>query len=124
MAKIRNSPVARETSIQLGNLFFEDAKQCSVESDDFREIIEHRTVTSIRVISLEFSWVQPVWIGGSTFDEKINCEMTLRSEQRCGTKYWYAYRRVFGKLHKRFVGQSEHINQRKLVEIARKLPSK
>lgn len=31
--------------------------------------------------------------------------ISLRVEVRNGTRYWYAYKRVVGTLHKRFVGQ-------------------
>jgi len=117
----RNSPVRTQTRIENGILYFEDVRQAAVEDDAFREIIEKEK--SIRVISLDFSWYQTVHFDGYSIKENIDCEMTLRSERRSGTLYWYAYRRVFGKLYKRFVGQCDSINNRKLLEVARKLPT-
>lgn len=117
----RKSPVRSQTSIVDGQLYFEDVRQCAVEDDAFREIIEYEK--SIRVVSLDFSWEQRVWIGDQIVRESIDCEMTLRSEKRSGRLYWYAYRRAHGTLFKRFVGASEDINNRKLVDVAKKLPT-
>ncbi|MBZ0284046.1 MAG: hypothetical protein K8L97_25120 [Anaerolineae bacterium] len=50
-------------------------------------------------------------------------QMTLRREIRSGRGHWYAYRRVFGKLHKRYVGTDDLISQMKLLEVAQKMPS-
>lgn len=53
----------------------------------------------------------------------IKASFTARRETRNGINYWYAYSRVVGKLHKRFIGQSEDFDFKKLWEIARKMPT-
>ena len=105
--KLRTTKTGSETSIQLGHLYFEDVKQCAVDSDVFREMIDEPYVTTIRLMSLTYTWTVGQWV---TLTDKVvdtvNVEMTLRSEVRSGRKYWYAYRRVFGKLNKRYVRQA------------------
>lgn len=120
----RKTKTGADTSIVAGVLYFEDARQCEVDEDTFKDIIGDGYTRSIRVVSLDHNWIQKVWV---TFDaqitEKINVEMTLRREIRSGAGHWYAYRRVHKKLHKRYVGTDEKINQKLLLEVAKKMPS-
>jgi len=113
-----------ETSIYQGALYFEDCKQADVDTDTFIEMIEHPSVQVIRLVSLSSNWMESVWIDGQGFQkEMIDIEMTLRKEIRSGRAYWYAYRRVLGKLHKKFVASSENVTQASLLEIARAMPT-
>jgi len=114
-----------ETSIYDGALYFEDAMQAKIGTEDFTDIIDHKTVKTIRLISLSSDWVETVWFGGDTGTKKeiIDTELTLRKEVRSGNSHWYAYRRVLGKLHKRYVGSSEKVTQIRLVEICRAMPT-
>lgn len=115
-----------------GDIYFEDVKQMSMpiyqdesrDSDDWQQFMDDRNIKSIRVKSLYTDWNQREWLGYDTLlVSALLVEMTLRQEVRANRVYWYAYRRVGGKLHKRFVGQSSELCQKKIVEIAQKMPS-
>lgn len=122
--KPRNTKTGAETMIVNGDLYFEDARQCGVDDERFCEIIGDGYTKAIRVVSLSSTWIQTVWLDWHTkLKETINLEMTIRREKRGKTAHWYAYRRVAGKLHKRYVGTDELVNQARLLEVARKLPS-
>jgi hypothetical protein len=122
--KTRNTKTGYIASIIGGNLYFEDALQCAVDDDSFKDIISDGYTNSIRVISLDSTWVLNVWITpGAKIKETINFEMTIRREVRGQRAHWYAYRRVAGTLHKRYVGDDESITQNKLLEVAQKMPS-
>jgi hypothetical protein len=113
-----------ETSIYEGCLYFEDCKQAGVDEETFTEIIDHSSVQVIRVFSLSSTWLENVWVDGIGFQkEMIDIEMTIRKETRSGKSYWYAYRRVLGKLHKRFLGSSENVTQTSLLKVARAMPT-
>lgn len=120
----RNTKSGLEASIQNGSLYFEDVRQCAVDEDRFKDIIGDGYTKAIRVISLDKQWFQNVWIDyGVKLKEDINTEMTIRREIRGLRGHWYAYRRVHGKLHKRYVGTDELITQARLLEVAQKMPS-
>lgn len=114
-----------ETSIYDGVLYFEDVAQAKLGSDEFTEIIEHKSVKVIRLISFASDWIEHVWVGGEagTQKEQIDTELTLRKKVRSGTAHWYAYRRVLGKLHKRYVGISEKVTQDCLIKVCRAMPT-
>ncbi|MEG4347470.1 hypothetical protein QUB70_29950 [Microcoleus sp. A003_D6] len=46
---------------------------------------------------------------------------TVRKESGKGGDYWYGYRKVAGKLHKKYVGKSSELSTAKLEEIAEAL---
>lgn len=46
---------------------------------------------------------------------------TVRKEPKKGGDYWYAYRKVAGKLHKRYIGRDAELTIAKLEEIAETL---
>lgn len=48
---------------------------------------------------------------------------TARAEKRGNLRHWYAYSRVLGKLHKRYIGETSQVTWQKLVEIAQKMPT-
>lgn len=124
MKKPRKTPVRSESSIVDGVLYFEDARQCDVDSDAMKEIIGDGYTNAIRVVSLDTNWYQTIWLGYDVkIKEDINVQMTLRRETRSGRGHWYAYRRVARKLYKRYVGTDDNINQKRLLEIAQKMPS-
>lgn len=121
--KARNTPTGYETSIMGGWLYFEDVRQAAVDSELFAEILEDKHLTSVRLESLASDWTSREWLAGVGFTNfSIKLEMTLRSEIRSGTKCWYAYRRVGGVLFKRYVGQSDRVTTKRLIEVAQKLP--
>ncbi len=122
MAKTRSTPLCFETSIVEGWLYFEDVRQAKIDSDEFTEIIDDKHTTSMRLVSLAGDWQTREWISGvgeHTFSLKI--EMTLRKEIVKGQSYWYAYRRAGGRLQKRYVGASDRVTTKRLVEIAQKM---
>jgi len=122
--KTRNTKTGYETSIVNGILYFEDASQCPVDSELFPQIIGDGYTKSIRVISLEHDYFQRVWLeSGSVVSEDINMQFTIRREIRSGAGHWYAYRRVFGKLHKKYVGTDEKVTQASLLAIAKAMPT-
>lgn len=124
MRKMRMTPTGYETMILNGVLYFEDAAQCPVDSPQFAEIIGDGYTKSIRLESLSTRWLETAWVTlDSKVQSEINFQMTLRREIRSGAGYWYAYRRVLGKLHKRYVGTDDQITEELLLKIAQKMPS-
>lgn len=120
---LRNTKTGYITRIEDGVLYFEDCAQCDIEDRDaFEDCIAHEK--SIRLLSLESGWYQHEWSGDVLLQSDIDFELTLRSELRSGQQYWYAYRRVAGTLYKRYVGMADQVTTTRLVEIARKLPTK
>lgn len=107
-----------------GILYFEDCNQCKVTDEVFPEIIGDGYTKTIRLVSLADNWFVQEYTGDGYFiKQDIDFEMTLRREIRCGRGHWYAYRRVLGKLHKRYVGTDENVTQKRLVEVARAMPT-
>ena len=122
--KPRNCKTAFNAVVISGHIFFEDVRQCGLGDAIAAEILDDSHLKAIRVVSISNDWQQRVWLdNGQLITEQINFEMTLRKEKFGQRWHWYAYRRVFGKLHKRYVGYSEQITEQKLLDIARKLPS-
>lgn len=123
--KPRNCKTGRDYSIHGGVLYFEDATQSRVDSPEFVEMLDDSTVKSIRLVSLSKDWYKTFYVDwDAKINDNINVEMTLRKEIRSGRAHWYAYRRVMGKLHKRYVGTSENVTEHRLLEVAQVLPSK
>ena len=122
--KKRVTKTGRETVIIAGQLFFEDARQCHIDDETMKDVIGDGYCNAIRLESLDTRWMETVWL---TYDikrtDEINVQMTLRREIRHNRGHWYAYRRVATKLHKRYVGTDDAINQKRLLEIAQKMPS-
>lgn len=113
-----------ETSIFEGKLYFEDCAQADMDTDEFVEIIDHKTVTVIRLFSLDKLWCENVWIDGQGFQrEMVDTELTIRKELRSGVGHWYAYRRVLGVLHKKYVGDSSKVTQQRLLEVCKAMPT-
>ncbi len=50
-----------------------------------------------------------------------NKPYTVRQETKKGGDYWYGYRKVAGKLHKKYIGKSLELSTAKLEEIAEAL---
>ena len=46
---------------------------------------------------------------------------TVRKEAKKGGDYWYGYRKVVGKLHKKYIGKSSELSTAKLEKIAEAL---
>jgi len=125
MKKPRKTPTAQDTSIVDGQLFFEDCRQCSIDDEIAPEIIGDGYTKTIRVISLSRDWYRTVYIDANvTHREDVSVEMTLRREIRSNRGHWYAYRRVLGTLHKRYVGTDEKVNSARLIEVASAMPSR
>lgn len=122
--KTRKTKTGYDTRIEGGALYFGNRKQCDVDDYRFAEIISDEYTKAIRLVSLasDYSVNVNYFQTGATVKENIKIEMTLRREKRSGVYHWYAYRRVFGKLHKRYVGTAENISQHKLLQIARNMP--
>ncbi len=117
----RMTKIRYETSIESGKLYFEDVCQCSMDSELFGEMLEDRHLTSIRLVSLAHNWHERAWFAPDV-QLNINLEMTLRKERRGALDHWYAYRRVGGQLFKRYVGHSDQVTEKRLVEVAQHLP--
>jgi hypothetical protein len=52
---------------------------------------------------------------------RANKPYTVRQETKKGGDYWYGYRKVAGKLHKKYIGKSSELSTAKLEEIAEAL---
>ena len=50
-----------------------------------------------------------------------NKPYTARKEEKKGGDYWYGYRKLAGKLHKKYIGKSSELNTAKLEEISEAL---
>ncbi|MEG4302591.1 hypothetical protein [Microcoleus sp. D3_18a_C4] len=50
-----------------------------------------------------------------------NKPYTVRKESGKGGDYWYGYRKVAGKLHKKYAGKTSELSTAKLEEIAKSL---
>ena len=50
-----------------------------------------------------------------------NKPYTVRQETKKGGDYWYGYRKVAGRLHKKYIGKSSELSTAKLEEIAESL---
>ncbi len=124
MAKTRKTKTATGASIVNGAIYFEDALQCRLSDELASDILDDKHLTAIRLISLSSDWQQNVWLDFNVkITETIKFEMTLRKEKRGQQMVWYAYRRVLGTLHKRYVGYSQQITEQKLLDLAQKMPS-
>ncbi len=56
-------------------------------------------------------------ITGFRFEGALG-QFTARCEKRRGLRYWYAYRRVHGKLYKAYLGKSEELSQERLDQTS------
>ena len=66
------------------------------------------------------AWLES--IGSFRFEPSgANKPYTVRKESGKGGDYWYGYRKVAGKLHKKYIGKSSEVNTVKLEEIAEAL---
>lgn len=113
-----------ETSIFDGVLYFEDCAQAKMDTPEFVEIIDHKSVDVIRLFSFEKNRVESEWFDGVGYKNTlIDIELTMRKEYRSGRGHWYAYRRVLGKLHKKYIGDSENVTQSRLLAICQAMPT-
>jgi hypothetical protein len=120
--KTRKTPIYYETSIIDGVLYFEDAAQAKIDTEQFTEIIDDKYTVSVRLVSLAGDWQTREWVSGvGSVAFSLKIEMTLRKELVKGQAYWYAYRRAGGKLQKRYVGASDRVTTKRIVEIAQKM---
>jgi chromosome segregation ATPase len=66
------------------------------------------------------AWLES--IGSFRFEPSgANKPYTVRQEPKKGGDYWYGYRKVAGKLHKKYIGKSSELSTAKLEEIAEAL---
>lgn len=66
------------------------------------------------------TWLES--IGSFRFEPvEKNKPYTVRKESGKGGDYWYGYRKVAGKLHKKYIGKSSELSTAKLDEIAEAL---
>lgn len=52
------------------------------------------------------------------YESNTHAPFTVRKEK---SDYWYGYRKVAGKLHKRYIGRSLEVTQKKLELVAEEL---
>lgn len=123
MSKTRMCKTLAETAIVAGDVYFEDVRQCSLQDAAAVDILDDPHLKSIRLVSLSSNWQQRVYLDHAVVVEKIKFDMTLRKERRGQRDHWYAYRRVLGTLHKRYVGDSSQITEDRLLQIAQAMPS-
>jgi hypothetical protein len=72
-------------------------------------------LTGIRVNSTGwFDWLE---LGRSFYAEGA----TFRCEKRRNSRFWYAYKRLDGKLRKKYVGRSEVLTLDRIKEIAQQI---
>lgn len=130
-AKVRNTKTANICSIHEGKIYFDydngGRAQAALGSDEAYTLFEDGTsIPSFRVVTLGASYYTESFV--TYTDTKplvdfVDVQMTVRAERRGNKIHWYAYRRAFGKLNKKYVGCSEQLTERRLLEIARALPT-
>ncbi len=120
----RKTPTLDLAYVDDGSLYLKGEYSCEMDTARFFEILDARSIKSIRVVSLSRDYIQNVWITDVGYvKESLNVEMTLRKEKRGASYHWYAYRRVHGVLHKRYVGQSDLVTTSMLLKVSRRMPS-
>lgn len=123
MKKIRKTITGDSNVIRDGWTWLDGEKEFQVGSAEFERLISKPSICAIRVESLSVGWVERIWHGeGITTDNAINVQMTLRKETKGDTDFWYAYRKVGGQQFKRYIGQSDRVTEKRILEIAQKLP--
>jgi chromosome segregation ATPase len=88
-------------------------------------LVVHGTIeTQGKVFELD-SPKGSAWLESTTsfrFEPRgANKPYTARKESGKGGNYWYGYRKVAGKLHKKYIGKGSELNTAKLEEIAEAL---
>jgi len=117
--KIRQTVIGNGYNVLDGWTWQDGEKEFFIGSDEFAEFLERDSIWAIRIESLSSAWVTRVYHDATLrSDLELDVQMTLRKETKSGRNYWYAYRRKGGKLQKRYVGQSNAVNERRIVEIA------
>ncbi len=123
MKPTRQTKTESDASIKFGTLYLGDDDAGKVGDEMFISNIDDGYTRAIRVISLSRTFIEHWYLEGVGFQQdEINMQFTIRSENRSGKLHWYAYRRVHGKLHKRYVGKTEDITEYRLAEVAKNLP--
>lgn len=120
--KDRQTPLRNVTAIIDGWICLDGIPEWQMDTEAAELFFDDKHTTSLRLVSLSANWYSNEWVTGvgyAKFD--ISVQMTLRKEIRSGRAHWYAYRRAGGKLLKRYVGQSDRITSKRLVEVARTL---
>ena len=122
----RKSAVGSVYAVVGGMLWYEGSEALyMVDDDNFKRLLESPYTTAIRIESLSTNWEKKEWVSWDiAVVETIDTEFTIRKERRGVTNHWYAYRKVHGTQYKRYVGRSEDVTERRLLEIAQKLPTK
>lgn len=118
----RKTKTGQDMSITEGWLCIGGVQECLVGSDEFYDILEDKYTKSIRVESLGNIWTEGLWTGNDFINIDINVEMTIRKEKRGQKEHWYAYRKRGGVQAKRYIGQTDRVNNRKLADVARNMP--
>lgn len=62
-------------------------------------------------------WLEWLW-GHTTFRYEPKSEVTGFTARMEKAGYWYAYRKIKGKLHKRYIGKPGELTVKRLEEIA------
>jgi hypothetical protein len=128
-ARVRKTATDNVCIVELGAFKFERGGrvQAVLGSPEATALLEDGTsIPAFRVHSLDHAYGIREYVSLETNDvitDYFNVEMTVRREKRGNTIHWYAYRRVFGKLYKKYVGRSDAITCQRLLEVAKSLPT-
>lgn len=69
-----------------------------------------------------FEWLESIGVKAFRFESEAG-SFTARKEQRPGGEYWYAYKKLSGKLRSAYLGVSSELTTDKLDEAVQKLIS-
>ena len=81
-------------------------------------------IRKVTASNIDAHWLE--WLGRTQSFRYVpseNAPFTVRKEKsrRGDGDYWYGYRKVGGKLHKRYIGKAEDLTVNRLEEIANRL---
>ena len=85
------------------------------------EVLTNAGETQERVTVGSDQWFE--WLSNNThFHLQNNAgSFTARKEKRRNTYYWYAYRKINGKLKKKYLGASNQLTNKRFYETAEAL---
>jgi hypothetical protein len=81
-------------------------------------------IREVTASNIDAHWLE--WLGRTQsfrYVPSLNAPFTVRKEKsrRGDGDYWYGYRKVGGKLHKRYIGKAEDLTVNRLEEVAAQL---
>ncbi len=92
-------------------------------------VLRYRTKTGREIQLHQITVGSDDWFSWLKQNHRFNFEarigsFTARKEQRGKGFYWYGFRKILGKVKKKYLGTDAKLNNKILYEVARKLMSR